>query len=115
VPMAALHVTVREDRAEVVDIGGSFDWLAVIGEQLSVDVVWQVHVADPRGVRAGIAIVAELREPANPEEPAVGEEQQVVLRQAMDGLPLLEDSSEGGLGVLSIATALRLDDREVRV
>src|SRR2546428_5866202 len=79
-PMPARHVPRREHGAQVVDVGVALDWLAPIRQNGSVDVVRKVDVPHPGGVRTGVAVVAELREPADSEEPAIRQEEEIVLR-----------------------------------
>src|SRR2546430_11498511 len=73
-PMPTRHVPRREHGAEVVDVRLPLDWLPAIRQNVSVDVVREVDVPHPGGVRTGIAVVAELRKPADSEEPPIRQE-----------------------------------------
>src|SRR6266705_3387740 len=115
IPVPALHVPIGKDRSEIVDVRSALDRLSSLRQEVSVDVEGQIHVTDPRRVGSRIAIVAELRETANAEEPAIRQEEEVVLCESVHGLPLLGDPSEGRIRLVPGTTDLRLDNREVRV
>src|SRR5438552_12256076 len=114
-PVPAPHIPIGQDRPEVVDVGAAFDRLPAVRQQISVDIVREVHVAYAGGLGPGHSIVAVFREPTDSEEPAIREEHQVVRADPFDGLPRFEDSAEDRLRFFAGAAGLRLDDRQVDV
>src|SRR2546427_9089741 len=114
-PMPARHVPRREHPAQIVDVGVTLDWLAPIRQDVSMDVVRKVDVPHPGRVRTGVAVVAELREPADSEEPSIRQEEEIVLRESVHRLPVLDDPSQGRVGLFPRASYFRLDDGEVSV
>src|SRR3989442_5068900 len=61
-PMPARHVPRREHPAQIVDVGVTLDWLAPNRPDVSVDVVREVDVTHPGGVRNGASAAGRLRE-----------------------------------------------------
>src|SRR5437773_8397603 len=80
IPVPALHVPIGKDGPKIIDIGSALDRFSSLRQEVSVDVEGQIHITDPRRVGSRIAIVAELREAANAEEPAILREEAVGLR-----------------------------------
>src|SRR5256712_13867856 len=108
--MSARHVPRREDPAQIVDVGVTLDWLAPIRQDVSVDVVRKVDVPHPGRVRTGVAVVAELREPADSEEPSIRPEEEIALRESVYRLSVPADPSQGRVGLFPPASCLRLYD-----
>ena len=90
-PVTACHVSCREHRAQVVDVRVTVGRFPAIRQQVPVDVVRQIDVSDPSGIGTGVAVVAELRETTDSEEPAIRQEEEVVFREPVHQLPFLRD------------------------
>src|SRR3989440_9536504 len=89
VPVPALHVPVREDRSEVVDVRAAFNGFPTLHEDISADVVREIHVTDPGRLASGHPIVTEFGETATAEEPPIRKEDEIVLGQTVSVLALL--------------------------
>src|SRR2546428_22878 len=90
-PVTACHVSCREHRAQVVDVRVTVGRFPAIRQQVPVDVVRQIDVTDPSRIGTGVAVVAELRETTDSEEPAIRQEEEVVFREPVHQLPFLRD------------------------
>src|SRR3989475_1390348 len=89
VPVPALHVPVREDRSEVVDVRAAFSGFPTLHEDISADVVREIHVTDPGRLGSGHPIVTEFGETANAEEPPIRKEDEIVFGQSVSVLAFL--------------------------
>src|SRR3989449_9659835 len=115
IPVRALHVPSRKDCPEIVDISSALDRLSSLPQKVSADVIREIHVTDPRRVGSGIAIITDLRKPTVWEDPPIRQEEEIVLRESVLGLPFLGDPPQGRFRLFPRASCFRLDDGEVRV